>query len=410
MTNGETPPNPYGDNYIWPQDLYTEMVDMVALSFMAYTFAYIVDVSRTLKKKGEDGLVGLTIDEHGDRISKTGENESSLMRSFTPLEVKKIVEDNQEVLAKYYKTFKSNTHLLKTLALMIERASQLEIPRPLTLEEFDDEYQKRELVYAVTKDSVNKRITIVFRGTENELAFATNWSANLTFRKEHPPVPEALKGKIKHDRLDIHGGFYDYLFKNTIDETDPEQTTKFDQIMSKVKPMLQKYPDYKLFLTGHSLGGALSTIAALFMSCDPDMPKPVTCINFGSPRCVGDAGFDAIQYQEMNKQMRMLRSVNENDLVTAVPSIGYHHVGFQVTTYRKSFFGRLPRPEIYYPSPKRTIFGKIAIAWGNSLITGFNIRYDHGEYRQRIAQSKEYLQTKNLNAMYLDSNLVGFTL
>jgi hypothetical protein len=39
--------------------------------------------------------------------------------------------------------------------------------RPLALVEYDDKHQQHELVYAVAKDDINKRITLVFRGTEN---------------------------------------------------------------------------------------------------------------------------------------------------------------------------------------------------------------------------------------------------
>jgi hypothetical protein len=58
------------------------------------------------------------------------------------------------------------------------------------------------------RDSINKRITIVFRGTENKLAFASNWMANLTFTKKTVEAPEMLKGKVDKDKLKFHEGFH----------------------------------------------------------------------------------------------------------------------------------------------------------------------------------------------------------
>ena len=45
-----------------------------------------------------------------------------------------------------------------------------------------------------------------------------------------------------------------------------------------------------VYVTGHSLGAALATLAGFYLSCDPEIPKPVSSISFASPR-VGDASF-----------------------------------------------------------------------------------------------------------------------
>ena len=80
----------------------------------------------------------------------------------------------------------------------------------------------------------------------------------------------------------------DYLFKETVDSDDAAGTTRYDQIMDDLKSLLAKYPDYKIFVTGHSLGAALSSVAAFYFACDDDLPKPISCINFwwlrGIPR------------------------------------------------------------------------------------------------------------------------------
>ncbi|HKR62136.1 MAG TPA: lipase family protein [Thermoanaerobaculia bacterium] len=77
-----------------------------------------------------------------------------------------------------------------------------------------------------------------------------------------------------------------------------------------------------LFLTGHSLGAALATIATSFLIAE-GIPVAAT-YNFGSPR-VGDAAFTATLAHQP-----IYRIVNDNDVITTVPPCsnpGYCHVG-----------------------------------------------------------------------------------
>jgi triacylglycerol lipase len=80
-----------------------------------------------------------------------------------------------------------------------------------------------------------------------------------------------------------------------------------------------------IWITGHSLGGALATLAAARFSLEMD--KPVRGIyTFGQPR-VGDREFARIFDAELKQ--RVFRFVNNNDIVTRIPTreIGYSHVG-----------------------------------------------------------------------------------
>ena len=195
----------------------------------------------------------------------------------------------------------------------MESKSTSDNDRPLTLEEYDDRHQKHELVYGIAKDDINKRITLVFRGTENELAFQSNWSTNLFLSKTKGKLPEVLKDDLKlpgfWKSIWFHSGFYKYVFDITKDENDDETWRKYDEIVVDVKRLLERYPNYKLYVTGHSLGGGLSTLVSFYLACEPDIPKPVTCINFASPR-MGDPNFlQAVQELEQRRWLRMLRVV-----------------------------------------------------------------------------------------------------
>ena len=82
-------------------------------------------------------------------------------------------------------------------------------------------------------------------------------------------------------------------------------------------------PSPALWITGHSLGGALATIAAALLA---ERGKPVQGVyTFGSPR-VGDSAFASLLESRLS---RIYRIVNNNDIVTRVPprSFGYDHVG-----------------------------------------------------------------------------------
>jgi hypothetical protein len=83
------------DSFQWPSNLYEEMRDMAAVSFLVYAFAYASDVART--KPG--GIEGVDLSEQG-RITKTAS--TTLPRSFTPKEILNLIETNIDKLVEFY--------------------------------------------------------------------------------------------------------------------------------------------------------------------------------------------------------------------------------------------------------------------------------------------------------------------
>lgn len=88
-----------------------------------------------------------------------------------------------------------------------------------------------------------------------------------------------------------------------------------DDIEKAVKKLDSELP---LYITGHSLGGALATIATLQLAGD----DIAACYTFGAPR-VGNDEFSR------NIKVPIYRVVNSTDIVARVPLIlmGYRHVG-----------------------------------------------------------------------------------
>ena len=140
-------------------------------------------------------------------------------------------------------------------------------------------------------------MVLAFRGTTNIQDWMTNSDVLLTGVR-------AGLGKV-------HGGFLRALclvWDDILQVLGAQQT--------KAQP---------LWITGHSLGGALATLAAARFVLEMD--KPVNGVyTFGQPR-VGDREFARLFNSEF--KARQFRFVNNNDIVTRVPSreLSYSHVG-----------------------------------------------------------------------------------
>ena len=186
------------------------------------------------------------------------------------------------------------------------------------LTHFGDENSKVDMVYAIGVDQLRKRITVAFRGTATPTDAQKD--AMITLNKQPNPVREIDSNQ--EEMIGIHHGFCDYLLR-------PREngTNKYQEIMDHVKALFQQseYGNYKLYVTGHSLGGALATLFSLHAAASagsPDdiIPKPICCISVASPR-VGDRNFqEAFLRLEEQGRLRHLRIANDRDPVTMMPS------------------------------------------------------------------------------------------
>ncbi len=133
-----------------------------------------------------------------------------------------------------------------------------------------------------------------FRGT-NEWQ---DWLDNLNL----PAIP--------HNLGRVHRGF-----QNALEDVWDEMLATIDQF---------KDNHQTLWLTGHSLGGALATLAAA-ERIDEDQPWN-GLYTFGQPRCV-----DRTMARNINVEARgrIFRFQNNNDIVTRIPQrlMGYSHTG-----------------------------------------------------------------------------------
>jgi predicted lipase len=165
-----------------------------------------------------------------------------------------------------------------------------------------------DLQAGITISETNKRITVIFRGSESTY----DWYYDLKF----------IKTCIdKQKNVYVHGGFYKQLTHNK----------NHQRLTQKIKELLETYPDYYVYTTGHSLGGALCTLYGYMLS--HEIEQNVSVISFASPR-VGNKGwkksFDA------KSNLIHYRITNNNDIVTSFPTILYNHVGNNIRLERNN--------------------------------------------------------------------------
>ena len=149
--------------------------------------------------------------------------------------------------------------------------------------------------YFLEVDQKKRTQTITIRGTASKI-----------------DIHDDIEMKIREDRLiaiPVHAGF--------------ELTTM--AIYADVKPYLK--PGYTTYLTGHSLGGAVAALLAVYLI--EDGHKVVQVVTFGQPKFTTAAGVAKLG------SLPITRVVDENDIVPMLPpfTLGnrqfgvYEHVG-----------------------------------------------------------------------------------
>jgi predicted lipase len=74
----------------------------------------------------------------------------------------------------------------------------------------------------------------------------------------------------------------------------------WDPIRSTVLEMVKTSNTTKIFMTGHSKGGAMASLAAILFNRDPDLPNVTEVVTFASAK-VGDSAFSKAYNKEINQ-------------------------------------------------------------------------------------------------------------
>lgn len=169
---------------------------------------------------------------------------------------------------------------------------------------------------AETAETTDSDVLIIaFKGTTT----AQEVGIDLTFTREKTSVGR------------VHSGFWNYFH---------------DKHKPVVDELLRQRGDGPVLFTGHSLGGALATLAASLYAPN----RRVGCITFGAPR-VGDDKFAKRFNETVDYSLRM---VNAKDPYTKMPPKRlYKHVGKKVLVDADLFDRGPHKLEGYCPCLKK---------------------------------------------------------
>jgi len=142
------------------------------------------------------------------------------------------------------------------------------------------------------------------------------------------PVEANYPGR--EDELSLHSGFALYLLRKRKDTG----LSKMDEIFEKIEQIgkeLAPDGDYKLCLTGHSMGGALATLCGFYCGAKPRFAHLSTIYiwTFAAPRVGTHAFIHAYQYLERTNRIRHARFSCTNDIVPLIPFCNFEHDDLQ---------------------------------------------------------------------------------
>lgn len=311
-----------------------------------------------------------------------------------------------------------------------------------------DENSSTELAYGICVHGARKQITVAFRGctTRKDWKVSADYSLSV-----HPnPVCDDVGLGVDDEaynaynpaNISIHHGFYDYLFRPSSDGT-----IKYEEITRNLRRLLQRYPGYRLYMTGHSLGGALATVFA-FYAASSEVFGTVTCITLASPM-VGNLSFEqAFKSLERRSCIRCLRITNHFDIFTQLPDRGlmlyavffwsfhlvpllgasflfflcfqnnvYRHVGMDLHLYRRGYYKiKHARGSVdmswcrrvwqdwkkYWKQTFQRLLTVPFSCFGDFCYCKHNFKRNHGipEHRARLNELSKDLDTVYLNDLY----------
>ncbi|KAF7333272.1 Alpha/beta-hydrolase [Mycena sanguinolenta] len=159
----------------------------------------------------------------------------------------------------------------------------------------------------VVRDDTRKEIVVALRGSTSLQDFLTDAEIVL--------VPFVSPGVKAPAGSTAHAGFL--AAWNSVAST----------VISTVRTQLAAHPGYQLVSTGHSLGGALSSLAGI--SLEQNFPgNTVRMYTYGQPRTYNPTGANFINAQFGSRAFRSVHTID--GVPTIIPRIdGYQHHGVE---------------------------------------------------------------------------------
>lgn len=219
----------------------------------------------------------------------------------------KIISANYPIIKTALMEYQINESMLRTTCLLSALIYTYEdtfffkcICNRWNIERYIIDSSNSQLIYGIFK--INDDLVITFKGSTTFDDYLTD----LEFVQIEDEFN--IPGKL-------HKGFYELIFKKS----------NYRVILDNIN----SFQFNKLYITGHSLGGALSTIFYSYIKTSNAVSN-VELINFGAPT-VGNRTFA--------KNFNGIRFVNENDIVPKIIiPIFYKHIRKERTLGKKRFW------------------------------------------------------------------------
>ncbi|KAL7531672.1 hypothetical protein ACHAXR_004168 [Thalassiosira sp. AJA248-18] len=313
-----------------PHTFYTDTLDTLSLSALIYE---ITKLRATAKESNSDLYDSLQAPLRLSDAHNISEENINLIEK----------DCGKEVLeaSKFMEAFNTNDDLI----CVRDEVKGVNNERNITKFGDSEADVSESRVHIVVVDHHKKRVDVVFRGTQR----AGDWWTNLNAvwrRRVANPVQFHQK---KTSHIHLHRGFAkallgdatspdlptanDIACNNKASGNNEESAPPIKKILCEVKAHVKK--GYRLYVTGHSLGGATATLFAFFAaSTDPDITSagPVNLFTYASPRVGGRTFQDAFKFLEERGQIRHARFRNQKDKVPMNPYLlgKYNHVGVEI--------------------------------------------------------------------------------
>ncbi|EJK52538.1 hypothetical protein THAOC_28172 [Thalassiosira oceanica] len=263
-----------------------------------------------------------------------------------------------------------------------------------------------DVVYGVCCQRAQKRITVVFRGSAN----SHNWSINMKYDTNGIPNPILEYYTGRQEILDVHTGYSLYMLRRRKDT----QMNKIEEIFEKLDEIGREIcpeGNYKLSITGHSLGGALATILGFYVASNERFRqvKTVRVYTYAAPRVGGRSFLNAYQHLERMGKIRHARFSATQDIVPLIPFTNfdgfnplrwkyYKHVGMRVELHGTGRVGkwRIQRAlDVTFPLDFN-FFSEARRAFMNNILfnlttyNGFKANHRLTEYYKRLHFANQY--------------------
>eukprot|EP00499_Haloplacidia_sp_CaronLabIsolate_P013093 CAMPEP_0196769550 /NCGR_PEP_ID=MMETSP1104-20130614/605_1 /TAXON_ID=33652 /ORGANISM="Cafeteria sp., Strain Caron Lab Isolate" /LENGTH=925 /DNA_ID=CAMNT_0042139645 /DNA_START=107 /DNA_END=2884 /DNA_ORIENTATION=+ len=198
-------------------------------------------------------------------------------------------------------------------------------------------------------DEAAGRIFVAFRGSNNgqQLVAQAKQSRRVPVPSERVPDPHETSTTTATDAPpQPHAMSYFYNAFRTLTERREPDTDGYVSLEDLVLAARMQYPEFRVLMVGHSLGGALAVLAAYFFTMpthnhpiledgEPLLRDPIV-YTFGQPR-VGDGAFFDEYYTRVTTTWRVVHST---DVVARIPPLSwsarrskdddFYHVGREV--------------------------------------------------------------------------------